>query len=242
MTARRPLPAGPVRRQRGAASVEFYVVSFFVFIPLLMAVLQLGLFFVAKNTVNLATFAAARAGAVTGGDQGEMKQAFAKAVAPLYVGSGLTVMNNAGFTELSAGNYAQVMGVAYATALFKVNLPMDNIKPLNPTPASFTDFSISNPNGPGRIIPVTNLLTDTRVGTSSKQTRADSLLLKVEVRHCYDMIFPFIDKLVGELMLKVSLPSIDSACYAKHPSSYGIPIVSQAVVRMTVPPIESNFP
>lgn len=232
----------PMRRQRGAASVEFYVVSFFVFFPMLMAVLQMGFFFVAKNTVNLATFAAARAGAVTSGDRGEMRTAFSKALSPLYVSSGLRLMNGAGFTDLSGANYAQVMAGAYATAYALTMRPLiDDIRILNPTPASFTDFGVRNPNGGSdRIIPVTNLLNDVRVGASSRQTRADALLLKVEARHCYEMIFPMINRMVTQFLLinPLSPPTAaDAACYAMT----GVPIVSQAVVRMTVPPSQRHF-
>lgn len=225
--------------QRGAASVEFFVISLAVFIPLLMAVLQMGLFFVAKNTVNLATFAAARAGASTGGSQTEMRKAFLKAVAPLYVGAGLRVLGSAGFTDVSQRNYAPVMGAAYLAAA--TNLPIDQITKLNPTAASFRDFGIRDPSGgSGRIIPVTNLITDARVGASSQQTRADSLLLKVEIKHCYHMIFPVIDKLVSQtlLVLNPSAALTDKGCYLLD----GIPIASQAVVRMTVPPEAGNFP
>ena len=227
----------PYLREGGAASVEFYIVSFFVFIPLLMAVLQMGLFFVAKNTVNLATFAAARAGAATGGDPTEMRKAFLRAVSPLYVGSGLAALNRSDFTDIDSGNYPLVMGGALLAA--GLNLPPDQIRVLNPTRASFTDFSVPKAGG-GRIIPVTNILTDSRVGGSSRQTRSDALLLKVEVQHCYHMIFPVIDRMVsGSLLLFNPLgPLADTSCYALR----GVPIVSQAVVRMTNPPAQSNFP
>lgn len=238
-------------QQRGAASVEFYVVSFFVFIPLVMAILQLGLFFVAKNTVNLATFSAARAGAATGGDTAAMKSAFAKAVAPLYVGTGLKALGNNGFTDLSASNYVPVMGAAYLTAFAKASLPTDSISKLNPTRNSFSDFGIANPRGAGRIIPVTNVQIDSRIGSASKQTRAEALLLKVEVKHCYDMVIPLIDSIVGKALLIMNGPA-NALCYV-HPSipgapgsgrstTYGVPIISQAVVRMTVSPLQSNFP
>ena len=228
------------RQQRGAASVEFYVVSFFVLIPMLMAVMQLGLFFVAKNTVNLATFAAARAGAASGGDRSVMRSAFANAVSPLYVAKGLSLLRSASFVDLSAGNYPVVAGGARAYSSARMLLPFNRITTLNPTRDSFADFSIPDPDSRGRIIPTTNIMTDNRIGTRSKQTRADALLLKIEVRHCYDMVLPVIDKVVGNFMLFLPGPANDKLCYAAHPS-HGIPIVSQAVVRMTVPPQQNNF-
>ncbi|WP_268907160.1 TadE family protein [Collimonas humicola] len=222
------------RSQHGAASVEFYVVSFFVFIPMVMAVLQLGLFFVAKNTVNLATFAAARAGAAAGGDKTAMANNFAKAVVPLFANTTVDVSNS---------NYATVFSEAYLKARVYMALPLLNsIEILNPTSASFTNFGIPKPGGGGRIIPTTNIMNDNRV--LGGQTRADALLLKIEVRFCYRMPIPIIDKMVSIVLLGLDkdlpiLPSLDPkdiACYSGVDGAYGIPIKSQAVIRMTEPP------
>lgn len=218
-----------------------------------MAVMQMGMFFIAKNSVNLATFAAARAGAASGGDRTQMRQAFAKAMAGLYVAKGLRFVGSNGLTDVSSSNYAQVLttatGWSYALAL----LPYDSIRTLNPRRAAFQDFGVSNPaGGNGRIIPATGLLTDTTVGSQSQQTRADALLLKIEVRHCYELIFPLIDWFLWQTvqeratLFPGSVSVADLACYAKHPTAdgsmvHGVPIVSQAVVRMTVPAIEGNF-
>jgi len=254
MRARRCAAPGPVRRQRGAASVEFYVVSFFVLIPLIMAILQMGMFFIAKNTVNLATFAAARAGAASGGDRDQMQHAFAKAVSALYVAKGLRLSGSGGLDDVNNGNFETVISgsTAWAYGLgTKSPLSLDSMTILNPTAAAFSDFGVSNRAG-GKIIPVSGLLTDNVVGGASRQTRADALLLKLEVHHCYEMIFPIIDALVSEVMFNplwynpLSRPIKDNACLAKHPSLdgrmvYGVPIVSQAVVRMTVPPLQGNF-
>ncbi|MFJ2986294.1 TadE family protein [Collimonas sp. NPDC087041] len=224
------------RKQGGAASVEFYVVSFFVFIPMVMAVLQLGLFFVAKNTVNLATFSAARAGAASGGDKGEMANNFAKAVAPLFADTR---------TDVTNANYPTVLGTAYAKARLYMAIPvMNSIDILNPTASSFSDFGVVKPGGGGKIIPTTNIMNDTKIGSASGQTRAEALLFKIEVRFCYQMPIPIIDKMLSTILLGLSddihiLPSLDPkdvACYSGVDGSYGIPIKSQAVIRMTEPP------
>jgi hypothetical protein len=221
------------QRQKGAASVEFYVVSFFVFIPMVMAVLQLGLFFVAKNTVNLATFAAARAGAAAGGDKTVMANNFAKAIVPLFANTTVDVSN---------GNYVAVVSEAYVKARAYMLLPLNSVEILNPTAASFTNFGIPKPGGGGRIIPTTNIMNDNRV--LGGQTRADALLLKIEARFCYPMPIPIIDKMVSTVLLGLDkelplLPSLDPkdiACYSGVGGAYGIPIKSQAVIRMTEPP------
>jgi hypothetical protein len=242
------VPTWAQRRQLGAASVEFFV-TFIVAIMFIMGILQMGMFFVAKNTVNLATFAAARAGAASGGDAGQMKRAFAKALSGLYVAKGLRLAGSNGLTDVSGGNFEQVISGATAWGYGLSLLPYDQMDILNPRQAAFTDFGVPDPaGGRGRIIPVTGLVSDTAVGARSRQTRADALLLKIEVRHCYEMIFPVIDKLVSEtvLQLPLGIPASDLACYAKHPTPdgrqvYGVPVVAQAVVRMTVPAIQGNF-
>src|SRR5262249_48077043 len=72
------------RRHHGAASVEFYIVSLLVLLPLVMAILQLGMLFVAKNTLNHATFMAARAASMANGSRGVMLNYLAKGLVPLY--------------------------------------------------------------------------------------------------------------------------------------------------------------
>jgi hypothetical protein len=120
---------------------------------------------------------------------------------------------------------------------------------LNPRRAAFADFGVPDPaGGKGRIIPATGLLLDTAVGATSRQTRADALLLKLEVRHCYEMVFPIVDKLVSSVFTgwPLGIPPGELACYARHPSPsgrmvYGVVVKSQAVVRMTAPAVEGNF-
>jgi hypothetical protein len=213
--------------QRGAATIEFYVVGFFVLVPLIMAVMQMGMYMVAKDTVNLGVFAAARVGAA-GGSKADMRNQFAKSIAPLYPTSA---------TPVTVGNYTVAMGTAYARASIDALNPLfTSIAVLNPTTQSFNDFGIAGPNGT-RVIPTTNILTDTRVGAQSRQSRADALLLKVEARYCYAMIFPVIDKLVTSTLALLSTSPSDLACYAAN----RVPIVSHAIVRITEPPLASNL-
>jgi Flp pilus assembly protein TadG len=215
-------------RSGGAATVEFYIVSFFVFIPLVMAVMQMAMFFVAKNTVNLATFAAARAGAASGGDKSVMRSTFTKAIVPFYANT---------TAEISTSNYVETMLKGYARASVDTFNPIFfKLDILNPTAASFSDFGVAKPGGGGRIIPTTNLSLYNQVGGSSQQTRADALLLKVEARYCYPLIFPVIDKLITKTLIGIGASLEDIACYEAN----RIPIKSQAVIRMTEPPDSSK--
>lgn len=227
------------RRQRGAASIEFYIIAFWVLVPLLMAILQLGLFMIAKNTVNVATFAAARAGAASGMNRQEMKNALTIGVAPLYVARGMEKVSSAGFADVEA-NYGKVALTAQTAALIDVMNPLNTrISILNPTSKSFKDFGVVRPSDKATVIPVENLHTNNKNGGSSKQQRSDALLLKIEVRYCYEMVVPIINSLVVKVLKEeLALPDpLNVACYAKE----GVPIVSQAVVRMTVPPNRKNL-
>ncbi|MFZ6754770.1 TadE family protein [Undibacterium sp. Dicai25W] len=238
-----PFRGRPHKDAWGATTIEFYVVAFWILIPLIMAILQMGMFIVAKNTVNLATFSAARAGAASGGDAGEMRRSFLNALSPLYVARGLGALGGSGLKEVTKGNFAVVMPAALASAAIDWAMPMNSLKVLNPSSASFKDFAIQNSHGSGKIIPVSNLIKDTTVGSASQQTRADALLLKIEVTYCYEMVFPMIDEAVGKILEEFSTSLSDRACYARKPPNNrrGIPIVAQAVVRMTTPPLQSNF-
>jgi hypothetical protein len=86
-------------------------------------------------------------------------------------------------------------------------------------------------------IPVTGLEASNPVGTRSRQRRSDALLLKVQVRHCYPLAFPFIDTLVISWLRRTNINAADQVCYARN----GVPIAAQSVVRMTVPPLATNF-
>jgi TadE-like protein len=225
MMGRRPIRVA-ARREGGAATLEFYVVSFFVLIPLMMAVLQLGMLMLAKNTVNLAALATARAGAATGGDRGEMRRAYAEAISPLFAATAM----NGNLQDVGAADFDLVASAAYGRALLGIGTE-STFRTLNPTPASFADFGVER-NGVVRI-PVTGLDASNPVGERSRQRRSDALLLKVEVRHCYRLIFPLIDDIILNV---VGLR--DPRCMLIN----AVPIVSHAVVRMTVPPVAGNFP
>lgn len=241
-------PAAPTirasRRQRGAATVEFYIVAFLAFIPLLLAIMQMGLFMVAKNTVNTAALNAARAGGASGASKSAMLDAFATGVMPLHASTGLRVLGGSGVKEVTRANYAAVAGAALLRAKAEMALPYNYIRVLNPNAASFRDFGVTR-SGVGRLIPVTNMDIDRRVvGGGSRQTRADALLLKIEAHYCYDMVMPVIDDLIAEVLQWWPTTSAETrACLLRKPvtGNRGIPIVAQAVVRMTVPPVQERM-
>lgn len=231
MSARRAA-SGTHTRQRGAAAVEFQIISIMVLIPLLLGVIQLGLLMIAKNTVNVATLGAARAGAASGGDKDAMKHALMLGLAPLFASSGKLV-TGVGMSDIGSVNYAAVMAATLARTKLEMG-PFARITVLNPTAKSFADFGVDKP-GVGRVIPVTNVMDSNAVGGASGQTRPEALLLKIEVRYCHQLQIP----LISDLILKVLNAPLSGAsledriCYLAR----RVPIKSQAVVHMTVSPV-----
>lgn len=219
MNARRPMSRMPrLPRQGGQGTIEFYLMAALVLIPLFLAILQLGLLVMAKNTLNVATLEAARAGAASGGDRGAMKDALALGLSPLFVADARAITGT-GSGDITAGNYAPILGAALVKS--KVINLASTIKVINPTAKSFSDFGVSR-NG-DVVIPVTNVYDNTAVGASSGQTRADALLLKIEVHYCQPLVVPIV---------KEFIPAGDPKCAVVD----GVSLVSQAVVRITVPP------
>jgi Flp pilus assembly protein TadG len=217
-------------RQAGQGTIEFQITAFLLLIPLLMGILQMGLLIMAKNTLNVATLGAARAGAASGGSRAAMEDALALGLAPMHV-SGAKALIGAGTGDITAGNYALVVAAALASSK-ATNLLWSKITVLNPTSKSFTDFGVAK--GSDVVIPVTNVFDNDQVGPQSGQTRADALLLKIEVRYCQKMEIKIIDKIITEVLgnpLFAPAPA-DLLCYADE----RMPLVSQAIVRMTVPP------
>ena len=72
-------------RQRGATLVEFALALLFGALPMVLGILQVGALLVARNTLDFATFLAAREGAVNGAVPAGMRQALARGLVPLYV-------------------------------------------------------------------------------------------------------------------------------------------------------------
>ena len=110
-------------RQRGSAMIEFVVVG--PTITLLgLVILQYALMFNAKNLANHATFMAARAGAMGNADLSAVKDAYARALIPLYGG----------------GRDSAELAAAYAKAAADVAIGT-KVELLNPTKESFDDWS-----------------------------------------------------------------------------------------------------
>ena len=213
--------------QSGQSLVEFAIV-FPTLLLLMMGVVQFSLIFVAKSTLNQATFLGVREGTLNNAGRIAIHLGLAKGLAPLY--------QDAVF--LTGGQNVAALELARAQALLDVANPFKlNLQILNPSPLSFADFGemINDDFGiPNLAIPNARLLYDTRsIGIASQQTIQDANLLKIRVTYCYDLIVPIVRETIRALFTGIleSGGIFNSECY----SDGGIPIEADATMLMQTP-------
>jgi len=183
------------RRQRGVSMVEFVIV-FPLATLFVLTLVQLGLIYMAKLTVNHATFMAARAGALNNADPKTIKEALTRGLIPFYQDS----TKADGMTRL---------GEAYLGAKTDMVLPWGGaeVTLLNPSDEAFKDFGVKDPVTKVTYIPNDNLewrRTDI-VGTASKMNIRDANLLKLKVVYAYEMKVPLIGGVLKRVMCSGSV-------------------------------------
>ncbi|CAJ0890981.1 TadE/TadG family type IV pilus assembly protein [Ralstonia mannitolilytica] len=237
MSGPRGIRAGHVR-QRGATLAEFVVVGPLAFL-LILAIVQLGFMFMARSTLNHATFMAAREGALHNADPAVIRSALIKGLIPFYQDT----TESSDITRLSTAWLA-----AQADLLIPTHLKIDI---LNPTPGSFKDYGIRDPaNGNRRFIPNDNLqFRSVSVGSESRQTLMDANLLRIRVTYAYELKVPLISYVYKRVMCGGSggvnafgddTSMLDAAGLSDcvHYLQGRAPLVAYATVRMQTPAIE----
>jgi hypothetical protein len=210
---RRPTVRG---RHAGAATVEFAIVALIALIPLVLAVLQLGLLYVTKHTVQHAAFLAARAGAVSHGSRTEMLRYLAKGLAPLHAGA---------MRDLERGDLATAVTAAYARAHAEARRPdRTRLRVLNPTRASFEDFERVRRG----IREIPNVYVHGVPGPRSGQTLADANLLKLRVDYCAPLVVPLVDRIVTTALRRLDPDPFRQQCYWAR----RLPVAGHALVHM----------
>jgi hypothetical protein len=218
--------------------VEFAIVSP-VAILLVMVIIQLGLMFSAKEVVNEAAFAAARAGAVqhaqrgTVDEAGSMAQVMVQGLIPFYQNTALT------------GNYQRLQD-AITKAKDDVGCAaivpscMLQIEVVNPTPESgaFDDFGVTSAASQGhRYIPNDNLEYRSHgAGPKSKLSIQDANVLRIKVTYGYPIKVPFMQAVFESAMCGVG----GSPYCADFYTQGRIPIVVYATVQMQTPAWEPD--
>ena len=230
---------GQRKRQGGQTAIEYlYVIP--ILLLLLLASLQFVFIYEAKQTLNYATFAATRAGALNNGNMAAIQEGLASGLAPLF----------------SHGLDLPALKAARNLARDELgNSKLTLIEILNPNAAALTNF------GQGGAIPNDNLMyrpTDAKGGMNVQ----DANLLKVRVTYCVRLVVPLVNRMIfgftrpaptqakidtyrgGAItasdMLMVAEPTASSGlCVDPDPTSnaypYRIAVSSEAVVRMQSP-------
>ena len=177
-----PVARAPrAQRQKGSAMIEFAVIG--PIITLLgLASIQYGLLFFAKNQYNHAAFMAARAGSTGNANIETIKDAYVRALIPLYGG----------------GTDAAKLSASFLKALADFNASA-RIEILNPTAESFADFydvDLQKKIGSSsqRVIPNGGLAYKKAaiVPTDSGQNIQDANLLKLRITQAYKPQVPVV--------------------------------------------------
>lgn len=235
-------------RQLGQSATEF-LIMFPALIFLIFGVIQWGLIYQARSTMNHAVLLAGRAGAMNHGSKAEMRKALAAGLTPLFASdasmSGYTAARDKARTEISVANLATIAVV-------------------NPTPQAFADFGQVRLDGRGgasdREIPNDTLTyRNPAPGPTSGLSIQDANLLHLRVTYCYRLIVPVVGRMIHVVSnaltpLAHSLqghgmsdpfgigdsPAIDP-CTRPLIAGPRIRIQSEAVVRMQSPYYRSNL-
>lgn len=179
-----------LRRQRGVSLMEFAIV-FPIAALLVLALIQAGFVYMAKLTLNHATFMAARIGATHNADTDAMRTALVRGLIPFR-------QNN------FQANDSQRM----ATALLELNvedkIPWKRAKldRLNPSAQSFADFGVKDAKVTNKTyIPNDNLeWRSNTLGKQSQQNLRDANMLRIRVVYPYELKVPLMAGLISRVM------------------------------------------
>lgn len=231
-------------RQSGQSMTEFIIITPVMFL-LVFGVLQFGLLYQAKTTLNYATFEAARAGALNNAQVIPMQNAFARAMAAMYY----IDIDEASGIELGSQS-KNVVRTAEARNRVRAEIrgdedtdmpAMAEFVVINPNEDVFSNHGV-NENGKC-YIPNDNLMyRDSQVrGDVNIQ---DANLLKIRVTYCYPLHVPFVNKMLTSILLNMpdamcpycvgtfsSGDSIERTCLLHD----RFPLNAQAIVRMQTP-------
>lgn len=194
---------------------------------LVLGAIQFSLVFMAKSTLDDASFLGVRDGTLNNASVSSIDDGIAKGLTPLYQ-----------YNMQGGQSYANYL-LARAQALLAVNEPtVVSVTVLNPTPAAFQDFGESVTVGGNTVTAIPNsrlMWRPTTVGGSSGENIQDANLLKIRVRYCFKLDVPFIQQAITGMaaagILITPVGAFDTACYA----SGGMPLQSDATMLMQSP-------
>ncbi|MCS7100599.1 MAG: pilus assembly protein [Burkholderiaceae bacterium] len=233
---RRTVAGKPRRRLRGASLTEFAIVAPIALL-LVLALIQVGFLFVAKQMVNHAAFLGARHGAVHHGREAEIRKAVQKALLPFYQDA--TVAND----------NRRIAGAIASATLDLAQLWNLDVKRLNPTAAAFDEYGLTDQKTGTVYIPNDSLEYRSYFkGQKSGLSLRDANTLKVRVIYAYELKVPLMKTVFRSVMcgfgsgiaafgngpLWSGLASADDCL--RYYLRGRVPIVAYATVQMQSPP------
>ena len=238
--------------QAGQSMTEFIIVLP-VLLLLILGAVQFALIYHAKITLNYAAFEAVRAGTLGQGKFEEVKEGFARGMAPLYsyYETDDTIRNkrqhsrNPEEAKRTASDQVEAFQLARSQIYdeFDSSNKLIRIERLGPTDASFLDFS------PDSDIPNDTLrYRGSRIHGKSKSSIQDSNLLHLRITYMYPLYVPFVNKLIFNTFICCTTddPEYQFCKWGEDPICMDktqepvIPLTSIAVMRMQTPLVKSN--
>lgn len=179
-------PLRPTRAHLGATLVEFVIV-FPIAVLFTLGMIQAGFIYMAKTTLNHATFMAARIGATHNASRSAMTEALARGLSPFY-------------QDGSHRDDHTRLAMALAEAKLDSQL-FSELTVLSPSPEAFADFGVRDPVKKRVYIPNDNLeFRSQAVQPRSKMNLRDANLLKIKVVYGYEMKVPLIAGVIRRVM------------------------------------------
>lgn len=179
-------PLRTERHPRGATLVEFVVVFPFA-VLFMLGLIQAGFIYMAKATLNHATFMAARVGAVHNASRSAMAEALARGLSLFY-------------QDGSHSNDHTRLALALAKAQLDSRI-FSELTVLSPSAEAFADFGVRDPVKKLTYIPNDNLeFRSQAVQPRSQMNLRDANLLKIKVVYGYEMKVPLIAGVIPRVM------------------------------------------
>lgn len=199
------------------------MVEFLVILPamlmLIFGAVQFALIFHAKVTLNYAAYEAARAGSLGHADFNEVREGFARGLAPLYSYLGPDNDQVAAFQA------------ARAKVLQLVDVKLVRIERLNPSTEAIRFYKGEIPND--------NLLfrnTSSNSANKKKVSIQDANLLQLRITYLYPLYVPLINRMISSFVSCKNDWGENQACDTTKPH---IPLTAVAAIRMQTPARES---
>jgi hypothetical protein len=225
--------------QRGQALAE-YIYVFPILALLILGAIQFGFIYQTKATLNYATFAATRQGALNNGSMSAIVEGLVSGMIPLFTHSSSTGGNR----------NLDLLKNAWTLSSQQMTDPkLTLVTIVNPTSGALSAYQGQSDSG-GEI-PNDNLMYRPTNISGGGMNIQDANLLKVRVTYCYRMIVPILNKLIFHLVIDppatpeeiTTAPDLLASTGGGSTAGrctgiddeYRIPITSEAVVRMQTP-------